>query len=188
MWETAIWVFLRERLSCHKIITLQAVSSFSYLLKRGEKVRTQDEPTERRSRDTRESPLPILSSFSPLICLIINQLACSMHWNDCSHSTRSLSCTIEIYHLLISLNCIKQTPNIQRNIRTCSLQQWNITQFSLNGVQMTNGTEDSKKVKRKDITPEGPLDIGQAIRVKFGRKRYDAVAVQSWKLYSSKQF
>ena len=43
-----------------------------------------------------------------------------------------------------------------------------------------------QKVKRKDIDPTGTLNIGQAIHVKFGRKRHDAVAAESWKDNASK--
>ena len=38
-----------------------------------------------------------------------------------------------------------------------------------------------QEIKRKDINPDGPLDIGQKVRVKFGQRRYDAVAAESWK-------
>lgn len=38
-----------------------------------------------------------------------------------------------------------------------------------------------QEIRRKDIHPDGPLDIGQKVRVKFGRGRYDAVVVESWK-------
>ena len=38
-----------------------------------------------------------------------------------------------------------------------------------------------QEIRRKDINPGGPLDIGQKVRVKFGRGRYDAVVVESWK-------
>ena len=38
-----------------------------------------------------------------------------------------------------------------------------------------------QKVKRKDIDPTGTLNIGQAIHVKFGQKRHDAVAAESCK-------
>ena len=37
-----------------------------------------------------------------------------------------------------------------------------------------------QEIKRKDINPDGPLDIGQKVRVKFGKRRYDAVAAESW--------
>lgn len=43
-----------------------------------------------------------------------------------------------------------------------------------------------QKVKGKDIDPTGTLNIGQAIHVKFGRKRHDAVAAESWKDNASK--
>ena len=43
-----------------------------------------------------------------------------------------------------------------------------------------------QKVKRKVIDPTGTLNIGQAIHVKFGRKRHDAVAAESWKDNASK--
>ena len=36
-----------------------------------------------------------------------------------------------------------------------------------------------QEIKRKDINPDGPL--GQKVRVKFGQRRYDAVAAASWK-------
>ena len=45
-----------------------------------------------------------------------------------------------------------------------------------------------QKIKRKDIQPEGTLEIGQKIRVKFNRKSYDAVAVESWKPKSHGRF
>ena len=38
-----------------------------------------------------------------------------------------------------------------------------------------------QEIKIKDINPDGPLDIGQKVRVKFGQRRYDAVAAESWK-------
>lgn len=38
-----------------------------------------------------------------------------------------------------------------------------------------------QKMKKKDIQPEGTLEIDQKIRVKFNQKWYDAVAVESWK-------
>ena len=38
-----------------------------------------------------------------------------------------------------------------------------------------------QEIKRKDINPDGPLDIGQKVRVKFGQRRYDAVVAESWK-------
>ena len=38
-----------------------------------------------------------------------------------------------------------------------------------------------QEIRRKDINPDGPLDIGQIVRVKFGQRRYDAVAPESWK-------
>ena len=39
-----------------------------------------------------------------------------------------------------------------------------------------------QRIKRKSIDPEGPLAVGQKIKVKFGRGsvRHDAVAVESW--------
>lgn len=46
---------------------------------------------------------------------------------------------------------------------------------------MTNGKEFLQEIRRKDINPDGPLDIGQKVRVKFGQRRYDAVAAESWK-------
>ena len=38
-----------------------------------------------------------------------------------------------------------------------------------------------QEIRRKDINPDGPLDIDQKVRVKFGQRRYDAVAAESWK-------
>ena len=38
-----------------------------------------------------------------------------------------------------------------------------------------------QEIRRKDINPDGPLDIGQKVRVKFGRGRHDAVVLESWK-------
>lgn len=38
-----------------------------------------------------------------------------------------------------------------------------------------------QEIRRKDINPDGPLDIGQKVRVKFDQGRYDAVVVESWK-------
>ena len=39
-----------------------------------------------------------------------------------------------------------------------------------------------QRIKRKSIDPEGPLAVGQKIKVKFGggSVRHDAVAVESW--------
>ena len=39
-----------------------------------------------------------------------------------------------------------------------------------------------QRIKRKSIDPEGPLAVGQKIKVKFGRGsvRHDALAVESW--------
>ncbi len=41
------------------------------------------------------------------------------------------------------------------------------------------GTQQHRN--RKDIRPEGTLDAGQKIQVRFSRKWYDAVVVESWK-------
>ena len=39
-----------------------------------------------------------------------------------------------------------------------------------------------QRIQRKSVDPEGPLAIGQKIKVKFawGSIRHDAVAVESW--------
>ena len=37
-----------------------------------------------------------------------------------------------------------------------------------------------QKRPRKSIQPEGTLEVGQKLKVKFNRHFYDAVAVESW--------
>ena len=39
-------------------------------------------------------------------------------------------------------------------------------------------------IRRKDINPYGPLDIGKKVHIKFGQGRHDAVVAESWKLKS----
>jgi len=51
-------------------------------------------------------------------------------------------------------------------IKSCTNDKWQ-------GVQ--------REIRRKGINPDGPLDIGQKVRVKFGQRCYDAVAAESWR-------
>ena len=44
-----------------------------------------------------------------------------------------------------------------------------------------------QRFKRKDIQPEGTLKVGQEVKVKFSRRFYDAVIVESWPPKSDKK-